>query len=233
MTLIQELLRRQLASPEVQRQQSALSTLAEVKLPDMGGAVAGLLDNPDIMMQRRAIGTLSMLGDPVANARLAGFLSLEANEALCKVSVEALCGMKAPVYDRLRPLLNHPAITVREAVENQLTAQWETYGTQLRADYLNPAGLGTQAQRCLLRVLLAVNKAPDAAQCEGLWRYFNAEDWGLRSDALALAANWNQLTLDNEELNVYFSGMTGFSREESGMREQNPGRYPERLKEPE
>lgn len=231
---VRELLTRQLATGEIPRQQAALSVITELKLAGMGSAILPLLDSPDSGMQRRAIATLGAIRDPAANQRLLANLSpaQQPDEALIKVSIEALCGMQVNCYGQLRELLGYPSITVREALFNQLVAQWPSYRIMVVSDYHNPDGMNLQAQRSLLRILLAVDEKPTDGMMDDLRQYLSSADWGVRQDMIALWKKWSEKYYDDPELQPWFTSMTGIDRDISGMLESTSAPLPERLPAP-
>jgi hypothetical protein len=207
--LVTALLSRQLASGDAQRELSALVVASDLGLPQVGDSVAKLLDDPDMAMQRRALGTLGALGSHSADARVLALLQPGTDERLLKTAIGTAAALKLDCYPQFRALLDVPKFTARDELAGQLAAHYAAYGAGLKQDFLNPDGLGLVAQRTLLRAYLNAPDAPDAALLRGLPRYLASADWGMRSDAAALAEHWRPLVKADAALSALYAGDGG------------------------
>jgi hypothetical protein len=207
--LVEALLARQLATGDSQRQMSALSVAGELVLPGVGDAVAKLLDDPDAGMQRRALGTLGLLGSHTADARVIALLDPATSEPLLKAAIATAIKLKLDCYPQLRTLLDVPKFTARDALRGLLAANMETYGTQVLADFDQPSDLSVTAQRTILGVFRAYDKVPKPKSFGMLDKYFSHPDWGVRSDAAALVDHWHELMqkLPGEEIDIDWAGI--------------------------
>ncbi|MCX6644930.1 MAG: HEAT repeat domain-containing protein [bacterium] len=130
--------RENLMSDEEMRRRDALAEIATLKLTDLEQDVAAILDDPDPAMQRRAIGVLGAIGSHVADERIIQNLTVIDDEALVKVSMDTLFMLDVYCYDQLRPLLDHPYISVRESLIGQLALNSDIYAITNNPD-LDPA----------------------------------------------------------------------------------------------
>jgi hypothetical protein len=208
--LVTSLLGRQLASGDPQRQLSALVVAGDLNLSQVGDSVAQLLDDADPAMQRRALGTLGLLGSHSADARVLALLTPETDERLLKTAIGTAAALKLDCYPQFRALLDVPKFTARDDLAGQLAAHYATYGNSLFEDVQNPGGLSVTAQRTLLRVYLnQPDFRPDAPLLKALAGYLASSDWGVRSDAAAVAEHWRGLVKDDAALSAPFAGDGG------------------------
>jgi hypothetical protein len=217
--LVEELLRRQLADADDNRKTAALRIIGDLKLESLGADVATLLTHPDPPLQRRVIGVLGLTGSHAADDQLVALLGTD--EAMTKVAVEALTGLRVEAYPQLSPLLADPSFMVRDTLVNQLVANFDWYKADIHDDFMNHSALPVRGQRSLMQVLMRVQDAPSAEMIGKLWGLLQSADWGVRADAVRLTEHWDGLT-DDPELDVLFSGMTGLAREVATVRETYP-----------
>ncbi len=212
-----DLLRRNAAAAGDTRRNVALYLIGELKLSDLADAVTPLLDSPDQALQRRAMGVLGQLGSHSADDKLLELLEPGADESVLRVALTTLTDLEVPCYGKLRPLLNHPMTTLREALVNQLVKHWAVYGPEVVADvntvgmWLGPEMLGEpapptlselRAQRTLLLILSRVEPTPDLPCAEAVSRMLVGADWGLRADAVRVVRHWQKLAVDKPELDA-------------------------------
>jgi hypothetical protein len=207
--LVVELLGRQLASGDPQRISSGLTVASDLNLPQVGDSVAALLDNPDLGLQRRALGTLGVLGSHSADARVLALLSPATDERLLKTAIITACKLKLECYAQLRALLDVPKFTARDALLGQLAEHYETYAAGLDADLRQPRGLSATAQRTLLLAYARLAARPAPALLAALPQYLGHTDWGVRSDAVVLAEHWRTLVAGDAALAALFAGDGG------------------------
>lgn len=212
---VADLLRSNAAKDNDTRRNVALYLIGELKLADLADAVTPLLDNPDQALQRRAMGVLGQLGSHAADDKLIALIVSDADESVLRVALTTLTDLEVPCYDKLRPLLDHPMVTLREALINQLIKHWAVYGGEVVQDvntvgmWLGPETIGEQAppvlgslraQRTLLTVLSRAETMPDLPCSEAVSRMLTNADWGMRADAMRVVRHWQKLSADKPEL---------------------------------
>jgi len=203
-----DILQANLASTEEIRRRIALAEISELNADELEDMVAVILDEPDPGMQRRAISTLGALESHVADDRLLGNLNPASEEALIKVSMETLFSLDVYCYDRLRPLLDYPYISMRETLIGKLVENIEAYDHDLREALffetgLSPVGyipppLSTRALRSILKVYATAELGPDERLTGPILVLLDHEDWGVRADAVLVVWHWQALA--DEEL---------------------------------
>lgn len=226
---VADLLRRNAAASGDTRRNVALYLIGELKLSDLADAVTPLLDSTDQALQRRAMGVLGQLGSHAGDEKLLALLEPGADESVLRVALTTLTDLEVPCYDRLRPLLNHPMTTLREAVVNQLVKHWAVYGPQVIADvntagqWLGPEMLGEsapsvlgslRAQRTLLLILSRAETTPDLPCAEAVSRMLTAADWGLRADAVRVVRHWQAQAQDKPELDAALKPVVAWMTEQ-------------------
>jgi hypothetical protein len=218
---VADLLRRNATSDNNTRRNVALYLIGELKLTDLADAVVVLLDNPDQAIQRRAMGVLGQLGSHAADDRLQALLVPGADESVLRVAMTTLTDLEVPCYDKLRPLLDYPMMTLREALVNQLIKHWSVYGPSVAADFCSLSGLYGQAcvvpdsgrtgavdpvfhslrsQRELLKLMSRTEEAPAADAIAVAGKLLEHSDWGVRADTVRLVRHWEKLAQDKLEL---------------------------------
>jgi hypothetical protein len=218
--LVTALLERQLASGETQRVFSALIVAGDLNLPQVGDGVARLLDDPDPTMQRRALGTLGLLGSHSGDAQVLALLTPATDERLLKTAIGTAAALQLDCYAQFRTLLDVPKFTARDDLAGQLATHSAKYAAGMRVDFLAPQGLSSTAQRTLLRAYQVAKDTPDAALLQGLKLYLVSGDWGVRSDAAALAEHWRPLVEDLPSLTQLYSGTDGLDAAITAARQQ-------------
>jgi len=189
---IAEVLRENAASVNQTRQRVALYLIGELKLPELEDVVVGFLDDEE--MRRRAIGVLGQIGSHAADEMLIGYLSPDSEEPLIMAAMSVLTKLEADCYPQLRRLLDYPLMSVREALVNQLVEHESAYGEQVRGDVIGGSGLSLRARRTLLSALARFASPPDAALVAAVAADLNAEDWGVRGDAVRCLRRWQKDT---------------------------------------
>jgi len=206
-------LRENLTSSEEMRRRVALAEISDLKTAELGDDIAAMLDDPDPSMQRRAIATLGAISSHVADKRLMANLEKVDDEALVKVSLEVLCNLDVYSYDDLRPLLDHPMVSVRETLVGKFVAKTKLYAADLKRDLLisvpptysvSPRPLSTRALRSVLRVFYIAELTPDESLMSAISDLLGNSDWGVRADALRVVRHWEAMskaTLAESEAN--------------------------------
>lgn len=198
-----EMVRENISSGEEMRVRVALAEISTLKLTELEGEVAALLDDPDPQMQRRAIGVLGAIESHVADEQLLQNLSAYDDEALIKVSMEALFALDVFCWEELRPLLDYPYISVRDTLIRKLVGNADTYDYSLvrelaeasgttNRDEVTPA-LSTRALRSVLDFFARAEVDPDPGVIDSVSVLLHHEDWGVRADAVRVAYHWDDL----------------------------------------
>ena len=194
------MLRTNVASTDEVRRRVAFAAISELKTSELEGDVAEYLDDPDPLMQRRAIGVLGVLGSHVADQRLLANLDPSGNEAVIKVSLETLVKLDVYSWDKFRPLLDYPYITVRETLIGRLIEKSAVYEQDLRHELESAAGmasieppLSTRALRSILKVFYSASLMPDESCVQAISIVLGHEDWGVRADAVHVVRHWQDL----------------------------------------
>jgi len=193
-----------LESDEDMRRRIALAEIATLKVIETEDMVAGMLNDPEPGFQRRAIGVLGALESHAADERLIENLSVVDDEALIKVSMEVLFGLEVSCWDELRPLLDHPYISVRETLIGLLASHYDMYADDISREFgyvlepdSGPAGhdpLSIRALRSLMKVMTTTDNFPDYIVVNAVFELLMHEDWGVRGDAVGLVVHWHDMS---------------------------------------
>jgi hypothetical protein len=184
------------------RKRVAMAEIMTLKTTDLESEIAAILNDPDPAMQRRAISVLGALGSHVADEKLVENLRVIDDEALVKVSMETLFTLDAYCYEDLRPLLDHPYISVRETLVGLIRTHIDKYGDDVRRDFEEQVAamdgasdnrLSTRAFRSLMEVLATAEIAPDEVLASAVTGLFTVEDWGVRADSVRIVNHWRDM----------------------------------------
>jgi len=197
-----------LEGDEDMRRRIALAEIATLKVTELEDIVADILHDPDPAFQRRAIGVIGALESHAADIQLIANLATWDDEALIKVSMETLFSLGVDCYDELRPLLDHPYISVRETLVGLFAAHTDLYESDLFRDLLenatptnlrhSPPPLEARALRSLLKVFRTSEMVPDAGIIEAVSVLLDHEDWGVRADAIEVVQHWQDMAVPPE-----------------------------------
>jgi hypothetical protein len=179
---VTEFLRRNATSESSRRQRVGIYLIGELKAKDLEQVVAGLVAGGDEALARRAAGVLLLLESHAADARLKAWLAKGADERNVGVALAVLLGLGGDVYGEVRPLLDHPLLSVRSRLATLLSEKGKAYGAAVLAD-LGAPDLSNRAQRTLLDAVARGGIAPDARAAAALVRLLDHPDWGMRADA--------------------------------------------------
>ncbi len=197
------ILRDNLGSSDDMRRRVAMAEISELVVTELEDMVAEILDEPDPAMQRRAIGVIGALGSHAADDRLLANLEATDDEALVKVSMETLFSLDVYCYDQLRPLLDHPYISVRETLIGKLAGNIETYESDLLRELENTdppsyrilpgQPLSIRGLRSVLKIFATSPLIPDEEEAGAISVLLQHEDWGVRADALRVVLHWKEM----------------------------------------
>ena len=185
-----EILEANLESDEDMRRRVAMAEISSLKTMELENLVAAILDDPDPGMQRRAIGVLGALESHIADERIISNLRNVDDEALVKVSMETLFSLDAAGYTDLRPLLEHPYISVRETLIGKLVGNVENYHQDLRSDLANYDRLSTRTLRSILKIFATAQIFPTESEALTITELLSHDDWGVRADAVMVVNHW-------------------------------------------
>ncbi len=198
-----DILRENLLSDVESRQRTALAEISTLMATELEDEIAALLQDPDPAMQRRAIGTLGSIGSHAADEQLLANLHPDNEEALVKVSMEALFKLEVYCWDQLYMLLDYPYIGVRETLIGLLASHMDIYEQALREELLFETGqspaayvpppLSTRALRSILKVYATADFAPDEGLTMPILLLLDHEDWGVRADAVKVILQWKDV----------------------------------------
>ena len=188
---VEAIIKENLVSDNDMRKREALYLIGELKLKSLENDVAALLDMKDY--QRRAISVLGILGSHVADDRLKAMLVPDGEEATIRVAITTLFQLKSANYDDMRPLLDHPLISIRDTLMNLFAANYADYRDAIRADLENNQALTVRQQRTLLAIAGRGETEPDQAIMDAVAACFASDDWGMRADAVRCARKWAAL----------------------------------------
>ncbi len=201
-----EILRENLANDENIRKRVALSIISTLKTSELEDMIAEILDDPDPGMQRRAIGALGDIDSHSADDRLLTNLCAIDDEALVKVSMETLFKLDVYCWDGIRPLLDHPYISVRETLIGQLKSHAEKYEADLCDELFWVTGLSyygyapppisIRMLRSILKVFRSAKIAPDSRLITAISILLEHDDWGVRADAVQVVYRWRDMADD-------------------------------------
>jgi len=164
------------------RRRVALWLAGEMKARETEATVVALLDLGNDGIARRAAGVLQRIGSHAGDKALLAWIEDGKDELRLMAALGTLLGLDTACYPAVRPLLDHPLISVRSRLATLLAAHEKTYGAALAAD-IRAEDLSARARRTVLDVL-ARGKAPlAAAEIEALIGLLQHEAWGLRADA--------------------------------------------------
>ncbi len=188
---VEAIVKENLLSDNDMRIREAMYLTGELKLKRLENDVAALLDVKDY--QRRAISVLGLLGSHVADDRLKAMLAPNNEEATIRVAITTLFQLKSANYDDLRPLLDHPLISIRDTLMNLFAANYADYRDAIRDDLKNNQALTVRQQRTLLAIAGRGETEPDQALMDTVAARFASPDWGMRADAVRCARKWAAL----------------------------------------
>jgi len=183
------LLARNLESPVERRKRVALYLVGELKVVSLEHDVVALLAGDDEGLQLRAAGVLASLGSHAGDEALKGWLAPEEDERKIQTALGTLLGLGSDVYPQVRPLLDHPLMSVRTRLVALLVAHADLYLDAVRAD-LAAVDLSDRARRTVLDVLAKTNPAHDASDQLVLQVLLEHRDWGMRADAVRWLRRW-------------------------------------------
>ncbi len=175
-------LRANLAHDTERRKRVALHLVRELKRKSLEQDVVALVTGTDAALARRAAGVLQALGSHSGDEVLKGWLQDPKEERRVMAALGTLLGSKTDCYPAVRPLLDHPLISVRSRLATLLAAGWATYGDLISAD-LGPITLTPRALRTLLDVLARTKAPVPAAALAATAPLLDHADWGVRADA--------------------------------------------------
>jgi len=192
------------------RRRIALYLIGSQKLTELEDVVVGFLESDDDSMMRRAIGVIAQLESHTADEMLIGFISPDEDEMKIRAAMTTLMSLEADCYDSMRPLLDHPLMSIRDSLTRLLAAHWEMYGARARADIAYAAqvqiagvannevdrtdsALSSRALRTLLDTLTRVSEPPDAELADAVASLLDSDDWGMRADAARVIRYWQTL----------------------------------------
>ncbi|MEZ5338345.1 MAG: hypothetical protein R3F46_08770 [bacterium] len=196
---------RSAADTDVYTQRNCvLRVIGDLKLSDLGDVATEFLADPQL--RRRAIQVLGMIGSHAADAELQAMLRDPAtDEKDLQAAVVSAAGLRINAAWEFLALLDHPHISVRDAVMGQLAANWGIYGAELLPKTYEQCALrsaemdspqeriSTTQLRCLLHVLQRVEDQPDIDLVDSVASLLADPDWGIRADALTLLHRWQTL----------------------------------------
>jgi hypothetical protein len=216
------LLTTQLASGDEIRTRNALQVIAELKLTDMGSAVAQLLDSEDPALQRRAVSVLGQIGSHAADDRLLEMLSPDLSlsfnaeeqsiepqpfdEKGFKTLLETATNLGIGHPGNLALLLKSPSFAIRDTLERQLATHIDVYGPGIKEKLMQelsmvaPREVEGQGTRSILRIFQRADIVPDEDWFK-IADALNARgDAGVRLEVQRLAEHWLTLTADQPDL---------------------------------
>jgi hypothetical protein len=188
---VEAIVKENLVSEDDMRIREAMYLVGELKLKNLENDIAALMDKKDY--KRRAISVLGLLGSHVADDKLKAMLAPDGEEATIRVAVTTLFQLKSANYDDLRPLLDHPLISIRDTLMNLFVKNYADYQGAIRADLENNQALSIRAQRTLLDIAGRGETEPDKAIMDAVAARFASPDWGMRADAVVAARKWAAL----------------------------------------
>ena len=144
--------------------------------------VAGLLQAEEEGIPRRAAGVLAKLGSHAGDAVLEDWLEKPDDELRVMAALGALLGLESDCYAAVRPLLDHPLVSVRSRLATLLGSKHETYG-ELVAQDLGAKDLSARAVRTLLDAFARSKTKPLEEVVVAALDLLSHADWGVRADA--------------------------------------------------
>jgi hypothetical protein len=176
------LLRENLRRKDERRPKVALWLAGEMKARETEPDVVALLEGADRSLARRAAGVLARIGSHAGDETLLAWLRAPDDELAVQAALGALLGLDTPCYPAVRPLLDHPLVSVRSRLATLLGAHDAAYAADVTAD-LGANEVGPRARRTLLDALVRMPPRHAAAAAGTLAALLADEDWGMRADA--------------------------------------------------
>lgn len=161
----------------------------ELRAAALADEVALLLASEQDGIARRAAGVLGALGSDTGNDVLTAWLAPAGDERRIQAAITTLLLRGAPVWDQLRPLLDHPLMSVRSMLATSLAAHAEAYADVLRAALLDP-DLSPRALRTLLDAFARSKLVPGITDVAAVAARLDSEDFGQRADAARVLRKW-------------------------------------------
>jgi hypothetical protein len=187
---VTEMLRTNLASTVERRQRVALYLVGELKVKDLEQPVVAFLGHADENLSRRAVGVLQALGSHAGDEVLKGWLARTDDERAVLTAVGALLTVEADVYREVRPLFDHPLVSVRVRLATALAEHPAVYGAALLSDFAASKDLPARGVRARIDALTRAPVLPDAAAVTAATALLDHDDWAMRGDAARLIRHW-------------------------------------------
>ncbi|MDJ0522679.1 MAG: hypothetical protein QNJ90_11480 [Planctomycetota bacterium] len=206
---VQALLKRNLAHETERRRRVALYLVGELKAETLAKDVVALLSAKEEGVQRRAAGVLAKLGSHAGSDELKGWLKDPTRELHVMAALGTLLGLEADCYADVRPLLDHPLLSVRSRLSTLLAKHAETYGAAVELDLVRHKG-SLRALRTLLDTLCRTERMPASPAIKATVALLEHEEWGVRGDAARLLQRVvEHPDLDEEQLAAIARALDG------------------------
>lgn len=185
-------LRDQVTSEDSTRVGLGLWLVTELRTESLAGAVVEVLGGDDTALARRAAAALAGIGSDAGNDVLVGWLRDGSDGRLVAAAISTVVALEAPVYDELRPYLDHDDFGLRMRLVTLLGRSVAPYRERLVAD-LATAATSVRVRRCVLDVLTRARLAPTEGELSAVAALLGDADPGLRADAARLVRAWEGL----------------------------------------
>jgi hypothetical protein len=185
-----DLLRRNLETQSERRRRVALHLAGELGFAELEAGVVRLLEAGDDLEARRAAGVLEKLRSHAGDARLRTWLAKGGDERRILVALGTLMGLESDVWKDVRPLLDHPLVSVRSRLATLAAEHKKVYGAALLAD-LGSKDLTDRASRTILDALVRGAVLPNGAAATAAFKLLGHDDWGMRADAARYMRSWS------------------------------------------
>ncbi|MDJ0974225.1 MAG: hypothetical protein QNJ98_07185 [Planctomycetota bacterium] len=190
-----DLVRRNLTEPTERRRRLGVYLTGELRIEALAKDIAARLIDDEEAVQRRAAGVLTKLGSDAGNEILKAWLADPKAELRVLAALGTLLGLGSDCYSDVRPLLDHPLVSVRSRLAVLLASKEAVYGASVVED-LVAEGMSPRAVRTLLDVLARMKSLPETRTLATAMVLVAHEDWGVRADAARVLRR----ALDHEEM---------------------------------
>jgi len=174
-------LKRNLGHAGQRRPRVALSLAGDMQAKETEAEVVALLGGPDASLARRAAGVLARIESHAGDDVLRTWLKSD-DELRVQAALGTLLGLESPCYPSVRPLFDHPLVSVRSRLATLLGAHADAYAAELGKD-LVAEGVRVRGRRTMLDALVRMPPKHAASAVAALIVLLAHEDWGLRADA--------------------------------------------------
>ncbi len=187
---IRKMLKRKLEKDDQAAKSSALFLAGVLKIKELEDEAVKLLD--DEKFRRQTVRVLGQLNSRVGDEKIIDLMKESDSEHFILSAAEKLAQSQNSYWRELRPLMDYPLVSVREAVCSLVAENFEPYFPLIQSELSQYDELNTRMLRSLLRILQLTEPVDAAVRLKfSLLSLLEHEDWGVRADCIKVIKSWN------------------------------------------